>query len=370
MRGLDLVILGLSITSSWGNGHATTYRGLVKALLRRGHRVRFLERDVPWYAANRDELTPEHGRVCLYADLHDLAARFASEIAHADAVIVGSYVPEGADVLRLVLDRAQGVVAFYDIDTPVTAAKLRAGDDSYVAPDLLPHLDLYLSFTGGPFLETLRREWRLSRAAPLYCAVDPDLHAPVDAPLRWDLGYLGTYSADRQPKVERLLNEPARRLPGCAFVVAGPQYPAVQWPANVEHVEHVPPSQHPTFYRGQRFTLNLTRADMVDAGWSPSVRLFEAAACGTPMISDCWPGLDHFFRPGTEILTADDAEAVVSALAEMPEEQRHELARAARRRVLTSHTAACRAAELETLLLDLQAGTAAAAVACPAEPAE
>jgi spore maturation protein CgeB len=354
MSGLRIVILGLSITSSWGNGHATTYRGLVKELRRLGHTVTFLERDVPWYAASRDPLAPSLGEVFLYSGLDDLAERFFALIKRADAVVLGSFVPQGSRVLRWILDVARGAVAFYDIDTPVTAAQLYRGDEEYLAADLLRHVDLYLSFTGGPLLERIRRDFRVRRTEPLYCAVDPDAHRPASVKPLWDLGYLGTYSDDRQPKLERLLNEPARRLPMRRFVVAGPQYPSsLAWPANVERIEHMPPDHHPRFYSAQRFTLNLTRAEMVAAGWSPSVRLFEAAACGVPIIGDEWPGLGEFFHAGSEILIAVDSQDVVSVLTEMPEEERRGIGAAARRRVLASHTAACRAKELEAHLLQI-----------------
>ena len=352
MSGLRIVILGLSITSSWGNGHATTYRGLVKEIRRLGHSVTFLERDVPWYAAHRDTLTPSMGKVFLYDGLDDLQARFFALIKDADAVLLGSFVPQGSQVLRWLLDVARGPVAFYDIDTPVTVAKLYRGEEDYLAADLLPHLDLYLSFTGGPTLERICRDFGVRRTEPLYCAVDPDVHRPASLEPLWDLGYLGTYSADRQPKIEHLLNEPARRLPRRQFVVAGPQYPSsVTWPANVRRIEHMPPFRHPAFYGAQRFTLNVTRAEMTTAGWSPSVRLFEAAACGVPIISDDWPGLDAFFNPGSEILIVGDSEGVVSAITELPEEQRRGIGEAARRRVLANHTAARRAKELEAHLL-------------------
>jgi spore maturation protein CgeB len=352
MSGLRIVILGLSITSSWGNGHATTYRGLVKELRRLGHSVTFLERDVPWYAATRDTLTPSLGEVFLYSGLNDLEERFGALVKEADAVVLGSFVPQGSRVLRWLLDVGRGTVAFYDIDTPVTVAKLHRGDEDYLAADLLPHIDLYLSFTGGPTLDRIRRDFGVRRTEPLYCAVDPDVHRPASLAPLWDLGYLGTYSGDRQPKIERLLNEPARRLPPRRFVVAGPQYPAnLAWPANVRRIEHMPPHRHLVFYGAQRFTLNITRAEMTAAGWSPSVRLFEAAACGVPIISDAWPGLDEFFRPGSEIIIADDGTDVVFAITDIPEEERRTIGEAARRRVLADHTAACRARELEAHLL-------------------
>ena len=348
---LRFVFLGLSITSSWGNGHATTYRSLVRGLVEAGHDVLFLERDVPWYAENRDLPDPPHGRTELYGSLDELRERFEAEVAEADAVVVGSYVPDGVAAGEWALETARGLVAFYDIDTPVTLSKLEARDFEYLTPELVPRYGLYLSFSGGPTLARLEREWGSSCARALHCSVDPDLYHPSDAPARYALGYLGTYSADRQPGLERLLLDPARRLPQERFVVAGPQYPPeLAWPANVERIEHLAPSDHPAFYAAQRFTLNVTRSDMARAGWSPSVRLFEAGACGVPVISDWWAGLDSFFRPEREILVARGAGDVVDLLRGLSPEDAGRIGAAARRRVLAEHTSACRAAELEGLV--------------------
>jgi spore maturation protein CgeB len=351
---LDIVILGLSITSSWGNGHATTYRGLVRELTGRGHRVLFLERDQPWYAENRDLPAPPYGRTELYHDLEDLKDRFGPAVRRADFVVVGSYVPQGVEVGRWVTDASTGVTAFYDIDTPVTLAKLSRGDHEYLTPDLIPRYHAYLSFTGGPTLKSLERRFGSPMARPLYCSFDPGLYRPEAVEPRWDLGYMGTYSDDRQPALERLLIEPARRWSKGRFAVAGPQYPpGIRWPKNVKRFEHLEPKRHSRFYNQQRFTLNVTRADMVAAGFSPSVRLFEAAACATPIISDEWPGLGTFFRIGEEILTARTPGQVLQYLQGIPEEERRALGERARARALREHTAAHRAEELEGYALSL-----------------
>lgn len=361
---LDIVILGLSITSSWGNGHATTYRGLVRELAGRGHRVLFLERDAPWYAENRDLPRPPYGTTRLYASLEELKDRHATPVRAADLVIVGSYVPEGIAVGEWVTATARGVTAFYDIDTPVTLAQLGRGACEYLAPGLIPRYDAYFSFTGGPTLARLERRYGSPMARPLYCSFDPEIYAPQEVEPAWDLGYMGTYSADRQPVLERLLLEPARRWPEGRFAVAGPQYPeSVGWPANVRRVEHLPPEEHARFYNSQRFTLNVTRADMVAAGFSPSVRLFEAAACATPIVSDYWVGLETFFALGEEILTARSTAEALQYVREIPEEERRALGRRGRRRVLAEHTAAHRAGELEcyaNYLLDRHAAQRAA----------
>lgn len=350
---LKIVILGLSITSSWGNGHATTFRGLVRETEKRGHDVLFLERDAPWYASNRDLPAPPFGRAELYQNLEELKDKFTAEVREADCVIVGSYVPEGVAVGEWATSEAKGVTAFYDIDTPVTLAKLERGDYEYLAPYLIPKYDVYLSFTGGRTLEKIEKQLGSPAARPLYCSVDESLYFPERQELKWDLGYMGTYSADRQPPLERFLIEPAKRAGDLRFVVAGPQYPAsIEWTTNIERIEHLPPAEHRAFYNSQKFTLNITRADMIRAGFSPSVRLFEAAACGVPIISDFWEGLDSFFEFQKEILVARSAVDVLRFLREIDEDERRAIGDRARRRVLAEHTAAHRAAELENYILE------------------
>lgn len=351
---MRIVILGLSITSSWGNGHATTWRGLARALAAAGHDVLFLERDVPWYRENRDLPTPPYAATALYGSLDELYDTHTGAVRDADAVIVGSYVPDGVQVGRWVVATARGVRAFYDIDTPVTLARLARGDHEYLSPELVPRYDLYLSFTGGPTLARIEDELGARRARALYCAVDPELYHPEPTPYRWDLGYLGTYSEDRQPALERLLIEPARG--GGRFVVAGPQYPPIDWPAGVERLEHLPPAEHRAFYNAQRFTLNVTRQDMVRAGWSPSVRLFEAAACGVAILTDPWPGLEAVLDPVRELQIVRTAADVLRALWDLPEERRLAMGFAARERVLREHTAAHRADELVGHLREAGAG--------------
>ncbi len=351
MNRRHIVILGLSITSAWGNGHATTYRALVRELAARGHEVLFLERDKPWYRDNRDLPEPPYGCTRLYDSVEELRDAYASAVREADLVIVGSYVPEGSEVGEWVTATARGVTAFYDIDTPVTLAGLAHGGTDYLSAALIPQYDLYLSFTGGPTLRRLERVWGSPMARPLYCSVDPELYYPEEAALRWDLGYLGTYAQDRQPTLETLLLEPARRWAAGHFVVAGPSFPeAIHWGHNVERIEHLPPAEHRRFYNGQRFTLNVTRRDMVRAGYAPSVRLFEAAACAIPIISDAWAGLETLFEPGREILIARNAREVLDALRALDETRRRALGRRARKRVLGAHTAAHRARELEAYL--------------------
>jgi|GEM_PF-35063 len=352
-QAMDIVILGLSVTSSWGNGHATTFRALIRGLTQRGHRVLFLERDMPWYAAQRDQWQCSGCTIELYRSFEELRD-YTAAVASADLVMLGSFVPEGVAVGRWLLETAQAVTTFYDIDTPVTLAKLARGDYEYLSPELIENFDLYLSFTGGPTLLRLEQEFGSPRARALYCAVDPELYFPEPGVRSFDLGYMGTYSPDRQPVLDRLLLEPARRWTAGSFAVAGPQYPTdIRWPTNVERIDHIAPDQHRAFYNAQRFTLNVTRQDMTAAGYAPSVRLFEAAACGTPVISDWWPGLDEFFMPVKEILISRSADETLQYLQKTQQAERDTIAAAARDKVLSHHTCQRRAEELELYVLEV-----------------
>lgn len=347
-RPQRIVVFGLSLSSSWGNGHATTWRALLSALSDLGHDILFLERDLPWYGANRDLVNPAYCDLQFYADVADLQ-RFARHIAGADIVMVGSFVPDGREVIDLVGATARGIQVFYDIDTPVTLAGLRKDRCDYLAARQVTGFDLYLSFTGGPTLTDIEQQFGAKRARAFYCSVDATSYRRRPVPCRWSLGYLGTYSADRQPALERLLLEPARRLPHLDFVVAGPQYPDdIDWPCNVERILHLPPSEHPAFYSGMRATLNVTRADMVAAGFSPSVRLFEAAACAAPILSDIWPGLGTLLEPGREIELVATSEDVI-ALLTGPAGKLSAIGVAGQVRILTEHTSRHRADEFMRL---------------------
>ena len=346
---MKVVILGLSITSSWGNGHATNYRALARALAERGDELLFLERDVPWYAAHRDLPAPPWGETVLYDSPAALDAHRAAAAA-ADLVIVGSFVPEGVEVAEWALRHAGGAVAFYDIDTPVTLEKLAHGDHEYLHPRAVPRFDLYLSFTAGPALAQLSERYGARRPEAFFCFVDPEAYRPLAAEPLWELTYLGTYSSGRQPGLHELLVEPALSDPELRAVVAGPMYPPeLAWPANVERIEHLPPGEHPGFYCAGDWTLNITRPEMRALGHSPSVRLFEAAACGVPIISDTWPGIEAVLEPGREIVLAERREDVLAALAR-PAADRRAIGAAARERVLAEHTAQRRVERLHELV--------------------
>jgi spore maturation protein CgeB len=346
---MRFVVFGLTVSSSWGNGHAILWRGLIRALERLGHRVTFFERDVPNFAKARDlERLPE-GELRLYERWEGVLPEARAALASADVAMVTSYCPDGVAAAELVLDSRARRKVFYDLDTPVTLALARAGQrPAYLGPGGLGRFDLVLSVTGGAALDELRTVLGARRVAPLLGGVDPDVYRPVPArpDLRADLAYLGTWSADRVQALEALLVDPARLCPTRRFRVAGALYPAsYPWPANVSRLEHVAPPDHPAFFASTRVALNLTREVVRSLGHCPSTRLFEAAACGAAIVSDAFEGIDRFLAPGREILVARSTADVLAAL-DRSDEELSRLGRAARERVLAEHTTDLRAREL------------------------
>jgi spore maturation protein CgeB len=347
---LKLVIFGLTVSSSWGNGHATLWRGLWKALARLNHRIEFFEHDVPYYAQHRDLTGLPGGQLVLYPEWEQVRNDAAKHLADADVAMVTSYCPDGPDAARLVRDSAARLKVYYDLDTPVTLDRLSSGRSvPYLPEQGLGDFDLVLSYTGGRALELLRTQLGARRVLPLYGHVDPEAHrpSPPQNNFRGDLSYLGTYAPDRQRALENLLIEPARRLPDRWFVIGGALYPVdFPWTRNIRFVRHLPPGMHPAFYCSSPLTLNVTREPMAAMGYCPSGRLFEAAACGTPVLSDWWEGLDKFYTPGEEILIARNTDQALDAL-QLTERELARIAGAARERTLSEHTSGHRARELE-----------------------
>ncbi len=345
---MKIVIFGLTISSSWGNGHATPYRALVRALHRRGHRVRFYEQDTPYYARRRDFASCDSCHLTLYSTWDDISGSALREARSADAVLTASYVPEGARINEAVLQLARPLKVFYDLDAPVTLRHLESGGVGYLRREQMPEFDLYLSFTGGRILAELEQQYGVRRARALFGCVDPATHARVAprADFRCLLSYMGTYAPDRQPKVEQLFLASARQRAEATFLLAGSQYPRGQaWPENVRLIEHVAPGEHPALYSSSRLTLNVTREGMARFGYCPSGRFFEAAACGTPVVTDSWEGLDSFFTPGEELFVAQTTDDVLRALASSDEELAA-MSRRARERTLAEHTGERRAEQL------------------------
>ncbi len=353
---MRLLVFGLSITSSWGNGHATVYRGLLKQLHRMGVGVTFVEKDVPWYASNRDLSVCDFARVLYYRDATDLEGLLSDELPRADVALLGSYFPDGVAVADRLGLHPELVRLYYDIDTPVTLQSFAStGFTEYLRDDQVAVFDAVLSFTGGPALRELEARWGARRSIAFYCALDPETHRRTepDERFRCRLGYMGTYSADRQAALVALFLEPARRLPDQRFVLAGPQYPAMELPANVSHYHHLPPDEHPAFYSSSALTLNITRGPMVAYGYSPSVRLFEAAGCATCVVSDRWEGMEEVFEPGREILVASDKREMVDLLERLEPEEAQQIGERAHLRAMRDHTYEVRARQFLDLVKTL-----------------
>ncbi len=350
---MKLVVFGLSISSSWGNGHATVWRGLAAALAHAGCSLVFFERDVPYYAAHRDLHEVPGGELVLYSSFDEVVPKARRLLDGADAAMTTSYCPDAVRAADLILSSRARVKAFYDLDAPVTVERARAGERiEYLPPYGLSPFDLVLSFTGGRALRELERRFGARRTAPLYGSVDPSVHRRVEPQehYRADLSYLGTYAANRQDRLEQLFLAVAARLPQKTFVIGGAQYPAdFPWRPNVKFVRHLPPSEHPAFYSSALLTLNVTRRPMAEMGYCPSARLFEAAACGVPVLTDDWEGLTEFFAPNEEIMVATSTDEAVEAVS-LPREVLGRIGAKARERVLSSHTADHRARELIELL--------------------
>ena len=350
-----MVVFGLTISSSWGNGHATLWRGLCNALSRRGWEVVFFERDVPYYAASRDLHAIPGGSLVLYEHWDEARISARQHLREADVAMVTSYCPDGIAATDLVLSCGRARTIFYDLDTPVTLSRLARGEAmTYIGPRALRDFDLVLSFTGGDALGQLRNRLGARRTAPLYGHVDPDVHRPsISSPaFTGDLSYLGTYAPDRQDALEQLFVAAARELPEQRFVIGGAQYPQnFPWTTNIHFVRHLPPADHSAFYASSRLTLNITREAMRTMGWCPSGRLFEAAACGAAILTDSWQGLDDFFQPGNEVLVARTLADTIAVL-DRPDAELRRIGEAARARVLQDHTSDRRAEELERLIGD------------------
>jgi len=351
---MRLVIFGLTITSSWGNGHATLWRGLSRSLARRGHHLTFFEKELPYYAETRDLTTWTDGELILY-DCWEIASELACDrLANADVALISSYCPDALAASKLLVEFGERIVkVFYDMDTPVTLHRLETdGSVPYLPSNGLRDFDLVLSFTGGTVVAALKERLGARRVEVLYGHADPQVHYRRLTHPEYDatLSYLGTFARDRQPALEKFFVRPALRMPEWRFLLAGALYPEdFPWKSNIYFLRHLPPSEHGTFFSSSKCTLNLTRSSMIASGFCPSGRIFEAAACGTPVITDRWTGLEEFFEPAREIIVAESTDDVIRAITS-PHESIDLIGEAAYKRFLSQHTSDRRAAELESYL--------------------
>ena len=351
---MKLVIFGLTISSSWGNGHATLWRALCRGLHARGHEIVFFERDVPYYARHRDQHEPQGCTLRLYSQWEDVVTEARRSLRDADVGMVTSYCPDGRVAAAAVLDSTAALKVYYDLDTPVTLARLRDGQ----RVDYLPATDSAPSISSSATPAATR-----SGSCARHLAHGRSRRS-MAASIRMSTGRsMPTRGSHVTSRISARTRPIARtRSTGCSssrrFGVRpggshwpGRMYPPdFRWTPNMFYLSHLPPGDHPSFYCSSSLTLNITRGPMAEMGFCPSGRLFEAAACGTAMLSDWWEGLDAFFTPGRgDSRSPNDTPDAVAAL-DLSDAERRAVGRRARERALDCHTAAIRAGELEQLI--------------------
>lgn len=351
---LDIAFFGSSLVSAYWNGAATYYRGMLRALAARGHKVRFYEPDAYGRQQHRDIPDPPWAKVVVYpgddaaAALHCVEeARGADLIVKASGVGVFDSLLESA-VLALRMPGSQ--VVFWDVDAPATLARMQA-DPTDPLRHLVPDFDLVLTYGGGEPVVADYLALGARGCVPIYNALDPETHFPVAADPRFeaDLGFLGNRLPDREARVEAFFLDAAGRLPRRAFLLGGSGWQDRALPANVRHLGHVYTADHNAFNCSTRAVLNISRESMARCGFSPATRVFEAAGAAACLITDAWPGVEHFLEPGTEVLVAEDGAAVAAHLDALDPARARAIGQAALRRVLAHHTYAHRAAQVEAL---------------------
>jgi len=355
-RSLDIAFFGSSLVSAYWNGAATYYRGIVKALAARGHRITFYEPDAYERQQHRDMADPDWATVVVYSGTDEADVyRMLDRARRADVIVKASGVGVWDALLErevLSVRKNGGVAVFWDVDAPATLDRLRSNPDDPFR-QLVPRYDLVCTYGGGPPVVRGYRGFGARRCAPIYNALDPSTHHPVPPDPRWgaDLSLLANRLPDREARIEEFFFRPARALPDRRFLLGGNGWQGHDVPPNVKTVGHVYTADHNTFNASALAVLNVARDSMASCGYSPATRVFEAAGAAACLITDAWEGIELFLEPGREVLVARDGEDVARHLRELTPERARALGEAAKRRVLREHTYAQRAREVETLLL-------------------
>lgn len=347
---IDLVIIGRSVLSSFENPTADLYRGLINQLAQHGHRTTFLEKAYTGpQQPVRDMLRSPYCEVWTYLNTEDLLDQYTPVIQSADVVLLGSGVDDAERIAIWIASEARGLKVYYDTDLAKTIENLQKAE---IAGDCLScrtigNFNLFLSTTGGPTLEKLAEENELAFARPLYESVDPYTFYRTDADKSYDLGFIGNFKPDRAELLEKTLLGPAQFTPNRRFSLAGGGYQVTNdWPSNVTYLEYLPQANVVDFYNRQRCSLVLSRTDRRSMGFTPTKRLLAAAACGVPVLTDNWEGLDYFLEPNREVFCVNDRESVLSALYGTDEAHRNRVGTEARKRILEQHTISHRANQL------------------------
>lgn len=353
---MRMAFYGSSLLSSYWNGAATYYRGLIAALARKGHRVTFYEPDAYGRQERRDIEPPDWCNVVVYEANQDGLSRVVAQAGAADVVVKASGVGVYDDELLagvMAAARPGALRIFWDVDAPATVAAMRA-EPAMPLRRALPALDMVLTYGGGPPIVAAYEALGARRCVPVYNALDPHTHHPVPQDPRFacDLAFLGNRLPDREGRVETFFLEPAARMPGRRFLIGGAGWDGRALPANVRDLGHVSTRDHNAFNVTPLAVLNVARDSMAEVGFSPATRVFEAAGAGACLITDAWDGIEQFLRPGTEVLVARDGKDVEEHLATLDDEAARRIGNAARRRILGEHTYDRRADQVDRLLAE------------------
>jgi spore maturation protein CgeB len=348
---LRIVVLGRSLTSSAENPYLGAYRSLLREVYALGHDILYLQPDSPGRADDPD--LPRHYfcHVERYQSLDELKSDFGKELAQANIVILTSGIADGVAVTEWALATAACPVALHDLDTPATLASLVEGQCDFLSPELIGRFDLVLTSSGGPSIDLLRRMYGVRCVKTLYAAFDQELFYPQHLEPRWDLGYRAPHRPGEAAALDRLLIKVAESWPDLELSLAGPGYPDdLPTPSNLSRLGPVGRAEQRRHDNVHRFMLSLSSSCPSIAGFSPSARMFEACACGVPVIAQHSTGLESFLEPGDEVLTARSTDDVATILRTLPDDERRRIGMNARERVLREHTVAQRALELERVL--------------------
>jgi spore maturation protein CgeB len=351
---MRIAFYGSSLLSSYWNGAATYYRGLLSDLARRGHEIVFYEPDAFDRQSHRDIDPPDWAKVVVYPATDEAVRKVIAEAGKADVVVKASGVGVFDDVLLagvVAASRPDAIRIFWDVDAPATLAEIGA-DPGHPLRRALPALDMVLTYGGGPPVVDAYRRFRARNCTPIYNALDPETHFPVPAEPRFaaDLAFLGNRLPDRERRVEVFFLAPAARLPARQFLIGGSGWETRPMPPNVRSIGHVPTADHNAFNASAMAVLNIARDSMATNGFSPATRVFEAAGAAACIVTDAWEGIELFLRPDEEILVARDGADVADHLARLTPARAREIGEAARRRILAEHTYSRRGAEVDAIL--------------------
>jgi spore maturation protein CgeB len=354
---MRIAFFGSSLVSAYRNGVATYYRGILRALARRGHAITFYEPDAHDRQRHRDIPDPPWAKVVVYPGDRPGAARALASAARCDLLVKASGVGVNDQWLEAAVPElrcSRVLAAYWDVDAPATLERVRANPADPFGADI-PRYDVVFTHGGGPAVVAGYRALGARRCVPIYNGVDPDVYFPVDPDPRFagDLGFLGNRLPDREARVDEFFFGAAARLPDCRFVLGGSGWDGRPMPPNVRYVGHVYTADHNAFNVSARAVLNVNRDSMARVGHSPATRVFEAAGAGACVITDAFAGVERFLEPEREILVAADGGEVAAHLAALPPLQASAVGRRARERVLASHTYEQRAGEVEATLGEL-----------------